>query len=151
MEFDELDDIYRDVILEHRRNPRNRHKLEDADITADGVNPFCGDEIHLQLSLDEQGRVARVGLQGQGCAINRAAGSMLTEVLTGFTLSEIEGVSDAFGRLMRGDRTSNGETQVPGDLSALSGVRKFPVRIKCALLAWFALDEGIEEYRGKNA
>ena len=151
MEFDRLDDIYGDPILEHLRNPRNQDKLEDADITARGVNPFCGDEVHLQIKLDGQGRVARVGLQGVGCSINQAAGSMLTEVIEGRTLQEIEAVSDAFGAMMRGGVSSEDEPPLPGELPALSGVRRLPVRIKCALLAWSTLEEGIEEYRSPDA
>ena len=147
MEFPELDDIYRDAILEHCRNPRNRDSLDHAEITADGVNPFCGDEIHLQVRLDQQGRVSQVGLQGVGCAINQATGSMLTEVMEGKTLEEIQDVSHVFSNMMQGDMPVEKELKVMGDLKALSGVRKFPVRIKCALLAWDALQEGIEEYR----
>ena len=174
MAFEQLDDIYREIILDHRRHPRNRNPLERADISADGLNPFCGDEIHLQIKLDERGRIARVGLQAEGCAINQAAGSMLTEAIEGKTLQEIAAVADAFNEMMRGKapsdkgrvrpdasgaspqqyrpRPASGERYsyraLPSDLETLSGVRQFPVRIKCALLAWDTLDEGIEEHRG---
>jgi len=174
MGIDELDDLYSEAILDHRRHPRNRDLLQDADITADGVNPFCGDEIHLQIRLDERGRIARVGLQAAGCAINQAAGSMLTEAIESKTLEEIDVLADAFNEMMRGEapsdkgqirpyasgsspqqhqpRAASGERNsyraLPSDLETLSGVRQFPVRIKCALLAWDTLDEGIEEHRG---
>ena len=147
MDLDELDDLYRDAILDHCRNPRRPDPLEDTDITADGVNPFCGDEVHIQIGLDEDGRVARIGLQGVGCAINQASGSMLAEVAEGKSLDEIGGASEAFHRMMRGDSESVDAVKSLGDLHALSGVRRFPVRIKCALLAWSSLEDGIAEYR----
>ncbi len=142
MRFEELDDLYHEAILEHRRHPRNSDRLEDPDITADGVNPFCGDEIHIQIALDSEGRVSRVGLQGVGCAINQATGSMLSDAIQGKTLDEVEALSKAFNDLMTGGPHSDGL----GELTALESVRQFPIRIKCALLAWSALDDGIEDY-----
>ena len=147
MAFDPLDGLYGDVVLDHRRNPRNRDKLEEADITAHAVNPFCGDEIHIQISFDEGGLVGRVGLQGEGCSINQAAGSMLTEALAGRTLDEIEAVSQLFYDMMGGDGPPQEALESLGDLIALSGVRQFPVRIKCALLSWSALEDGLADYR----
>ena len=148
MDSSGLDDLYHDAILDHCRHPRNRPPLADPDITARAVNPFCGDEIHLQIGLDDDGRAARVGLQGVGCSINQAAGSMLTEAIRGQTLTEVEDISNAFGSMMQGDTASEEEVKaLSRDLPMLSSVRRFPVRIKCALLAWTALDDGIEEYR----
>ena len=147
MALPELDDVYRDAILDHSRDPRNRDRLPDPDLTADGVNPFCGDEVHLQVGLDEQGRVQRVGLQGVGCAINQAAGSILTDVIKDRTLDDIEAVSDAFTRAMQPNRRIEQHPTVPKELAALFGVRRFPVRVKCALLAWSTLADGIAEYR----
>jgi nitrogen fixation NifU-like protein len=140
MAIEELDDLYRDVILDHCRNPRNRPRLEAPDIEARAVNPFCGDEIDLQIRLDERGRVARVGLQSAGCSINQASGSLLSEAIIGKTLDELEALSATFTAMMRGP--ADGEApETLGDLKAMSGVRRFPVRIKCALLAWSALQE----------
>ena len=147
MALPELDDVYRDAILDHSRDPRNRDPIPDPDLTADGVNPFCGDEVHLQVALDEQGRVQRAGLQGVGCAINQAAGSILTEVINGKTIEEIEALSDAFSGLMGGAGRTGEHPTVPKELAVLFGVRRFPVRVKCALLAWSALRDGIAEYR----
>ena len=147
MSHSELDDIYRDALLEHSRRPRNQDELEKPDITASAVNPFCGDEIHLQISLDDRERVKRIGLQGVGCAINRAAGSMLTDALSGKTLPEVDRIHAAFSRMMLGQDHAAGEPKLPGELDSLSGVRKLPVRIKCALLAWSALEDGVREYR----
>ena len=147
MAFVELDDVYGETILEHRRNPLNKEKLDDADFTADGVNPFCGDEVHLQVDLDERDLVSRVGFQGEGCSINQASGSILSEIIKGTALTEVEAKAVLFNRLMGGESLSEPELNELGDLKALSGVRNFPVRIKCALLAWSTLEEGIEDYR----
>lgn len=144
----ELDGLYRDeVILDHRRNPRNPDLLEDADITADGVNPFCGDEIHLQIKLDDRGRVSRVGYQGDGCSINQATGSMVSEAMEGMTLDELGAISEAFREMLRGDgEPTRNQLSELGDLAALVGVRAFPVRIKCALLMWATLEDAIVDY-----
>ena len=148
MGLEELDDFYSEAILDHCRRPRNQAKLEDPDISADGINPFCGDEIHLQIDLDERERVLRVGLQGVGCSINQATGSMLTEAVRGKSLEEIEAVSESFGDMMGRDPVEDGSAVELGELETLSSVRQFPVRIKCALLAWDALQDGIDAYRG---
>ena len=147
MTLNELDDLYRGAILAHVRNPQNPCVVENADVSADGINPFCGDEVHLQLMLDEKGRVARVGLQGEGCSINRATGSMITEAVRGKSLEEIGTLSNLFKSMMRGHTPTESECAELGELESLSSVTRFPVRIKCALLAWSALEDGIEEYR----
>ena len=149
MALNELDDLYRDAILAHVRNPRNPCVVEDADVSADGINPFCGDEIHLQLRLDEAGKVARVGLQGEGCSINLATGSMVTEAVRGKSLEEIGTLSNLFKSMLRGHTPTEAECAELGELESLSSVTRFPVRIKCALLAWSALEDGIDEYRLK--
>ena len=139
-----LDEIYRDdVILDHRRNPRNPQRLDAADIVMDGVNPFCGDEIHFQIRLDHESRVSEVGFQGEGCSINQATGSMLSEAIKGMTLDEAARLSERFHLMMEGPPPSHDQTQALGDLGALAKVRDFPVRIKCALLAWSTLEDGI--------
>ena len=149
---DELDGLYRDeVILDHRRTPRNPDALDDADITAVGVNPFCGDEIHLQINVDDRGRVLQVGFQGAGCSINQATGSMVSEAIEGMTLDEVGAVSEAFRKMVRRDaEPSRNQLSELGDLAALVGVRAFPVRIKCALLAWATLEDGIVDYRRRE-
>ena len=144
MALGSLDEIYRDdVILDHRRNPRNPARLSDPDIVADGVNPFCGDEIHLQVRLDPNGRVSEVGFQGEGCSINQATGSMLSEAIKGLTLSEAAGLSDRFHAMMQGSDPTPEQLAGLGDLGSLAKVRDFPVRIKCALLAWSTLEDGL--------
>ncbi len=141
-----LDSVYRDVILDHRLHPRNYRALEPADITGDGVNPFCGDEAHLQILLDDGGRVSKVGMQGEGCSINRATGSMLTEAVEGKSLPEIERLSAAFRGMMRGEPVAEDERRLLGSLRELEGVREFPVRVKCSLLAWSTLDDAIDDF-----
>ena len=145
MALGNLDEIYRDdVILDHRRNPRNPDRLDVFNFTADGVNPFCGDEIHLQFGLDQEGRIDKVGFQGEGCSINQATGSMLSEAVKGLTLSEVRDLSSRFHTMMQGPKPSTDQLSKLGELSVLVKVREFPVRIKCALLAWSALDDGID-------
>lgn len=142
-----LDEIYRDdAILDHRRNPRNPARLADADIIADGVNPFCGDEIHLQIRLDADKRAAAVGFQGEGCSINQAAGSMLSEAVKGRTPPEMLSLAAEFRRMLQSPNAPSAAAleSLGNDLASLSKVREFPVRIKCALLAWSTLEDGVE-------
>jgi nitrogen fixation NifU-like protein len=146
MEPSEIDDLYHEVILDHCRNPHNQDALDDPDVSARGVNPFCGDEVDLQIVLDS-GRVSRTGVQSKGCSISRAAASLLSDAVQGKTIDEIETMAAGFRRMMTAPGSSTGNTADLGDLQALSGVHRFPVRIKCALLAWSALEDGIVAYR----
>ena len=146
MASDQLDELYDEVILDHSRSPRKSRQLDDPDISGRAVNPFCGDEIDLELVLDG-GRVACVGLRSKGCAINRASGSLLAEALADKSLEEIKTLSEAFTELMRHGTNPDSALDDLGDLRALEGVRQFPVRIKCALLSWSALQDAMEEYR----
>ena len=149
MALSNLDEVYRDdLILDHRRYPRNPCRLVDADLVVDGVNPFCGDEIHLQIRLDEESRVSQVGFQGEGCSINQATGSMLSEAIKALTLPEAEVLSERFHRMMQGPEPTPAQLDQLGDLGTLAKVREFPVRIKCALLAWSTLEDGIDS-RGR--
>ncbi|MDQ7850778.1 MAG: SUF system NifU family Fe-S cluster assembly protein [Armatimonadota bacterium] len=142
-----LDDLYREIILDHYAHPRNRGRLATADITVEGANPLCGDELALYVRL-EGGSIAEVRFEGRGCSISQASASMLTEQVRGKTLAQARELVAAFKAMMRGEASPFDDT----DLAALQGVRKFPVRVKCATLAWVALDQGIEEFqRGKAA
>ena len=149
--YDELDDIYQEVILDHYRSPRNKAELADPDLSSRGFNPFCGDEVILSIQLSDDEKVQVVGFTGQGCSISQAAASILTELVKGKSLTEADALSQRFRQLMQGKEFSEDELDQMGDLEALQGVRKFPIRIKCALLAWATLDDGIEEYRAKSA
>lgn len=145
-----LDDLYREAILDHRRNPRNHERLSSPDIVGDAINPFCGDEIHLQLKLDAKRRIVGVGLQGEGCSINMAAGSMLTEAIEGKELDEVDRLMGTFRRMMRGDAEAEALLRHEGDLANLAGVRDYPVRIKCALLPLSALVDGMQNYKAET-
>ena len=147
---DDLDELYRELILDHYRSPRNTSSVPDAQINAEEHNPFCGDLVTLQIKVSGDGSVEEVGHQGQGCSISQASASMLTELIKGKSLDEAQALSDLFRRLMRGEQVEDSILETLGDLEALQGVRKFPIRIKCALLAWTTLEEGIEQYQAKT-
>jgi nitrogen fixation NifU-like protein len=139
----ELDELYRELILEHYKRPHHREKLARPDVTAEGYNPVCGDEIEMELDF-EGDRLAAIGVRGRGCSISQASASMMSDVVEGKSIAEIHELSDAFQAMMR-----NGEGGAPealGDIEALQGVAKFPVRVKCATLAWRTLGEGIEQH-----
>jgi nitrogen fixation NifU-like protein len=143
-----LQDLYREVILDHYKNPRNRGHLDRVDATAEGVNPLCGDEITIELTL-EGDTVTDVAVDGQGCSISQASASMMTDAIKGKTRSEIEEITSKFRALMSLDDRTELELDperpgsVLGDIEALQGVRQYPVRIKCASLGWTTLLEAL--------
>ncbi len=142
MESPSLDELYHDAILDHRRNPRNQAVLESPDTSARTVNPFCGDEVDIQLVF-EDGRVSGVGVQAVGCSINQATASMLSEAIVGKTAEEMRHLAGVFEGIMEGASPSASDLAEMFDLPTLSAVREYPVRIKCALLSWSALDEAL--------
>ena len=142
-----LDDMYREVILDHYRAPRGKQPVNRSDITSKGHNPACGDELSLEVEMDD-GTVKDVHIDCRGCAISTASSSILAEVIKGRSLEDAKRVAGVVRKILKGE-----ETQVPeelGDVDALQGVRNFPVRIKCALLAWVTLIEGIRNYEQGN-
>lgn len=144
MVVEQLDELYREVILDHFRSPRNVGELPGAPIHAEGNNPLCGDQMAFWATLNGE-RITQAHFVGKGCAISQAAGSMLTEQLQGKTLPEAEALIRSMKGLMQGQAPPpNVEL---GDLEALGGVRKFPVRVKCAALSWNVLEQGLEQYR----
>jgi nitrogen fixation NifU-like protein len=140
-----LFDIYSEILLDHYRLPRNKGRLEHPTVTVEGENPLCGDEITLDLEFDGE-RLKDITFSGKGCAISMASASMLTEILKGKTVAEIEGWVAAFREFIRTGRAPDGMDL--GDVSALVGVSKLPVRVKCATLPWTAVEEAISRYRG---
>lgn len=126
-----LDEIYREVVLDHHRNPRGKHKIDRVDAQAQGVNPSCGDELSLTLQLEGE-EIVDIGVESRGCAVSVAAGSMLAELLRGRSTSEARQLIAAFKQLMHGEDPPSGVDL--GDMAALEGVKQFPMRIKCALL-----------------
>ncbi|MFN2599300.1 MAG: Fe-S cluster assembly sulfur transfer protein SufU [Pyrinomonadaceae bacterium] len=134
----ELSELYQQVILDHNKKPRNFRRLEDATQHAEGFNPLCGDQLTVYLRL-ENGVVAEVSFEGSGCAISKAAASMMTQAVKGKTRDEAEKLFDEFHRMVTGELD---EEQTPNDLGRLkifAGVREFPARVKCASLPWHTL------------
>jgi len=138
-----LDDLYRDIILDHYRHPRNKGRLDSPDIANQGENPLCGDEIEIGLKIAD-GRVVDVGFSGHGCSISQASASMMTEAIKGKPIAEVEELVGEFQGMMRGEDAP--DTEEFDDLAALQGVRKYPVRVKCALLSWTTLAETLKLY-----
>lgn len=145
----ELADLYQDLILDHNRRPRNRRKIEPADRHAVGHNPLCGDRLTLYVNLDESGRITDIAFEGAGCAISTASASLLTEAVKGKTVAEAHALFHRFHALLTGDDSSApAPTAEPapklGKLAAFEGVRQFPMRVKCATLAWHTLEAALE-------
>ena len=135
-----LDELYKEVILDHYKNPRNKRDLPGAERTCSKNNPLCGDEITVHAHLDD-GRVAEVTFEGQGCSISMASASMMTEAVTGKTVDQAAGLVTDFRSMMAGELQA--EEEAFGELVALKGVVKYPVRIKCAVLAWDVLQDAL--------
>jgi nitrogen fixation NifU-like protein len=143
METPKLNSLYQQLILEHYRSPRNKGELEDGTVEVHLNNPVCGDEIRLQLRIEDD-HIADAKFVGQGCSISQAAVSMMTSLLKGASVGEAEGVAARFTDMMHGDEEA-AKDKALGDLRALAGVSKFPVRIKCALLGFEALQKALKE------
>ena len=139
-----LADLYQELILDHYRRPRNRGKLEHPDVVLRKKNPLCGDVIDLQLQFDGD-TVREVRFTGEGCAISQASASMLTQRLKGKSTDEAARILDRFTRMVHGEEGATDESL--GDLRALSGVSRLPVRHPCALLAWDALADALNSRR----
>lgn len=147
-----FDDLYREVILDHYRRPRGREPIQCPDVENEGLNPVCGDEVKLALKFDGD-TVTDVSVSGRGCAISTAAGSMLAEVLPGKSRQQVEELMRTVKCMMHGEVDIDelaGKLDV-GDLDALAGVRQFPVRVKCALLAWVTLAEALKSWENRGA
>jgi nitrogen fixation NifU-like protein len=137
-----LDDLYKEVILDHYKSPRNKRALEAATVSLQKNNPLCGDEITIHARI-EDGKVVEVAFEGQGCSISQASASMLTESVGGRSIEEASGLATDFRAMMEG-RTEPDEDEL-GDLMALKGVVKYPVRIKCAVLGWDVLQDALSD------
>ena len=144
----DLDDLYRDVILDHYRRPRNRGARDDATVSAEGFNPSCGDEIQLSVAILD-GAVNGVGFAGNGCSISQSSASMMTEAMSGRSIDSARVMSKHVQQMLTDD-SFNLDAVDLGDLEALSGVAKFPVRIKCGLLAWKVLDQVLANATGES-
>ncbi len=139
----ELRELYQELILEHSKKPRNFQALEHANHTAEGFNPLCGDKF--KLYLDIQGNTIKdIGFQGSGCAISKASASMMTTSVKGKTVAEAKEIFGEFHKMLSGEASAKLNQTKLGKLSVFSGVSEFPVRVKCATLAWHALHAGME-------
>jgi nitrogen fixation protein NifU and related proteins len=144
-----LRELYQEVILDHSRHPRHYGALDQASHKAEGYNPLCGDRVTVYLNLGADGRVADIKFEGKGCAISQASASMMTELLKGRSHADAEKLMTGFLHLVKGEDAP----QLAGDdretLDVMSGVSEFPMRVKCATLAWHTYKNAVEE--GKNA
>jgi len=146
MDTPQLSSLYQQLILEHYRNPRNKSELEEKSVEIHMANPVCGDEIRLQLRIEDD-EIVEAKFVGQGCSISQAAISMMTTLLQGRKLDEADALAKRFTDMMHGDEEAAKDKSL-GDLRALKGVSKFPVRIKCALLGFDALQEALKQQVG---
>ena len=140
--FDDLRDLYQEVIFDHNRNPRNFRVIDDADRKVEGFNPLCGDRLTLYLKLDDD-VITDASFQGSGCAISTASVSLMTEIIKGKTEAEAEALFKTFHEMTTGkDEAVN--LEAVGKLAVLAGVREYPARVKCATLAWHTLDAALK-------
>lgn len=142
--MDDLEDLYREIILDHYKNPRNQGSLEGEQvIQEEGYNPLCGDEVKVSVIV-EDGKLVDIRIDGQGCSISRSSASLMSEAVKGRSLAEVSQVVDRFKQMIGGGEGEVLDVRSMGELAALQGVVKFPVRIKCATLAWNTLMEALE-------
>jgi nitrogen fixation NifU-like protein len=143
----ELEELYQEVILDHSRRPRNFGNLADAAVLVHGDNPACGDEIHLAVKFTTDGGLEDIKFTGHGCAISQASASLMTMKLKGKSRAEVEAMLHAFHDLVTKDTAEAPKTL--GDLRLMQGVRKFPQRVKCAMLAWRAVEQALQQNEGE--
>ena len=139
--MDDLRELYQSVILDHNKRPRNFREIEGTPLAADGHNPLCGDKLTVYLEMDDEDRVSDVSFQGQGCAISTASASLMTEFVKGKSRDEVDRAFDRFHQLVttRPEKEGGDELEGLGKLAVFSGVREYPMRVKCASLAWHTL------------
>jgi nitrogen fixation NifU-like protein len=139
----DLRELYQEVILDHNKHPRNFGEIEGSDRHAEGYNPLCGDRLTVYLNL-EKDVITEVAFQGSGCAISKASASLMTDAVKGKTVAEARLLFDQFHAMITNNANENSESQI-GKLAVLAGVRDYPMRVKCAILAWHALRAAVDE------
>jgi nitrogen fixation NifU-like protein len=139
----DLRELYQQLILDHSKKPRNFRTLEGANRTAEGHNPLCGDQITLYLRVEDD-VIRAIGFQGSGCAISKASASMMTDSVKGKTRAEAQRLFERFHDLVTGETGEGGDPADLGKLAVFSGVKEFPVRVKCAILSWHTLRAALE-------
>lgn len=149
--LDDLRELYQEVILDHGRNPRNYGKPDEANHRADGHNPLCGDSISVYLHVDGEGVVRNAAFDGRGCAISQASASLMTEIVAGKTLEQVDALFRNFHEMCTSDagaETDEGLADEIDRLRVLSGVRQYPIRVKCATLAWHTMNAALRGEAG---
>jgi len=144
--MEDLRELYQTTILDHNKNPRNFHRPDGANREAAGHNPLCGDKLVVYVDVEDD-RVADIGFEGSGCAISTASASLMTEYAKGRSRSEIEKTFERFHALVAGNPSEPADASELGKLAVFAGVREFPMRVKCATLAWHTLRAALDESR----
>jgi nitrogen fixation NifU-like protein len=144
-----IDELYRETILDHYHHPRNRGVLPDPTVKMEGVNPLCGDELTLYMNVLDD-KIEDVKLEAKGCSINMASGSIMSELVSGHTIAEARKIIDTFKGMMLSKSQTSELPEPLEELGALQGVKKYPVRIKCALLPWNTLLEGLDSLQDQT-
>ncbi|MCG8589476.1 MAG: SUF system NifU family Fe-S cluster assembly protein [Proteobacteria bacterium] len=142
--MDDLRELYQTTILDHNKRPRNFGPLEGATRTADGHNPLCGDKLKVYVALESDGSVGDVSFEGEGCAISTASASMMTEAARGKPREEVQATLERFHGLVTSDPTTDPNLEGLGKLAVFAGVREYPMRVKCATLAWHTLQAALD-------
>jgi len=141
----DLRELYQEIILDHSRHPRHFGSLAEANRTAEGFNPLCGDKVKIDLVVDEDNRIADVAFDGKGCAISVASASLMSEMLKGRTVKEAETLMAGFLELVKGGSTEELQADDRENLEVMAGVSEFPMRVKCATLAWHAMKSALDD------
>ncbi len=145
----ELRELYQQVILDHNKSPRNFRKIDDANKAAEGYNPLCGDRINIYLNVENE-IVKDISFQGSGCAISKASASLMSSIVKGKSIKEAEELFNKFHNLITGKLDDNFDLDELGKLAVFAGVREFPVRVKCASLAWHTMMSAVKEDKNKT-
>ena len=140
----ELRELYQSVILDHNKQPRNFGELPEANGRAEGHNPLCGDHLSVAVRIEED-RLLAIAFEGQGCAISTASASLMSEAVKGLPVSEVRGLFERFHKLVTSDPMQESASQGLGKLEVFSGVREFPIRVKCATLGWHTLQSALSD------
>ena len=142
--YDSLRELYQEVILDHSKHPRHFGKLEGATNTAQGHNPLCGDRVTVQLLVNKDDRIADIKFEGKGCAISQASASLMTDMIAGRTVAEAEKLMGGFLNLVKGEEVEGLDEDDRESLDVMAGVSAFPMRVKCATLAWHTMKSALE-------
>lgn len=139
-----LRELYQETILDHSRHPHHFGAMEDATHSCDGFNPLCGDKVKIFLKVDEAGKIAAISFEGKGCAISQASASLMTDLMTGRSVAEAEALMQNFVHLVKGEEASGLSEDDEETLAVMAGVSAFPMRVKCATLAWHTMKSALD-------